>query len=105
MSRVCGHSISAAGLSMVMVLLLAHDAAGVLYQCRTEGGTVYTDTPEQLKSCTPISQGGGPSNLGLVGVPSTGSAPSAPPLGPTLRCRSLIAGHIHHLCSGTCDLT
>lgn len=78
MSRVGVHSISTVRLSMLMLLFLAHDAAGGLYQCRTEEGTVYTDTPGQLKSCTPISQGVGPSNLGLVGVPATGSAPLAP---------------------------
>lgn len=78
MNRIGGHSISTVRLSMLMLLLLAHDAAGGLYQCRTEEGTVYTDTPGHLKSCTPISQGGGPSNLGLVGVPATGSAPPAP---------------------------
>lgn len=72
------------GLSMVGLLFPTHDAAGGLYQCRTEEGTIYTDTPAQLKQCASIGQSGGSSNLGLVGGQTTGSTtpPAAAPVPP-----------------------
>jgi hypothetical protein len=63
------------GCSVLLFLLTTHEAAGGLYHCRTENGTIYTDTPAQLTQCAPIGPSGGTSPLGLVGGPTTGSAP------------------------------
>ena len=70
-------TVSVAGL-----LLLTHEAAGGLYQCRTDDGLVYTDTPAQLKQCTPLGQHSGSGALGLVGGPTTGTTPATAPVLP-----------------------
>ncbi len=65
-------------VTLVGLWLLTQDAMGELYQCRTEAGMVYTDTPAQFTHCTPLSQGGGTTQLGLVGGQPAGST-SPPP--------------------------
>lgn len=62
-------------VSLVGWLVVTPDAAGELYQCRTQDGSIYTDTPAQLSQCTPLDHQGGTSPLGLVGGPSVGSPP------------------------------
>ena len=64
--------------------LFSDEAVSGLYQCKTDEGTIYTDTPAQLKQCTPLGQSGGASSLGLVGGPTTGRAPAAAPALPQL---------------------
>ena len=63
-------------------LLFTHEATAGLYQCRTDDGLVYTDTPAQLKQCTPLGQHSGSGSLGLVGGPTTGTTPATAPVLP-----------------------
>lgn len=63
--------------SLAGLLFVAHEAGGGLYQCRTENGTIYTDTPAQLSQCRPLDPQGSTSPLGLVGGHATGSAPAS----------------------------
>lgn len=68
-------------VSLTGLLLRTQDAAGGLYQCRTNDGLIYTDAPAQLTQCTPLTPGGGTSPLGLVGGHTSGSS-SLPPSAP-----------------------
>lgn len=78
MTQGTGRSLSiVVAVSLAGWLFVPHDATSGLYQCRTNDGLIYTDTPTQLTQCSPISQSGGPSQLGLVGGSRSGSAPAA----------------------------
>lgn len=62
-------------VSLVGLLFLTQNAAGELYQCRTNDGLIYTDTPAQLTQCTPVGQNGDTSSVGVVGGPTTETVP------------------------------
>ncbi len=72
-------------VSLVGLLLLTQDAAGELYQCRTNDGLIYTDTPAQLTQCTPIVESNGTSSVGIVAGPIRNIAPPTVPALPDLQ--------------------
>lgn len=71
--------------NLVGLLLLPHDAVGGLYQCRTDNGLIYTDTPAQLTQCTPIVESNGTSSVGIVAGPIQNIAPPTAPALPALQ--------------------
>jgi len=65
------------GVAVLAVLLLVPlSAQATIYQCLdASGAKVLTDTPAQLKSCTPLS-------TGSAGSPSLSPTPAGPPVTP-----------------------